>query len=140
VTGGLMLAWLSGVHRLFIAPSAPLHEAAYAGDLEALRRILDRDSAKLDQLATFKIDGRLSTITPLMWAVRGGQPESVQELLDRGADVNAVDGLGRTALHVAASAGHPGIVQQLLDAGADIDKVTPARSSALVIAVQMKQD
>ena len=41
------------------------------------------------------------------------------ELLHDGADVNALDGLGRTPLHVAARAGGVGVVRALLAAGAD---------------------
>jgi ankyrin repeat protein len=41
-------------------------------------------------------------------------------LLDRGADINAVNDKGDTAMHGAASAGFPTVVQLLADRGADI--------------------
>jgi ankyrin repeat protein len=41
-------------------------------------------------------------------------------LLDRGADINAVNDRGDTAMHGAASAGFPTVVQLLADRGADI--------------------
>jgi len=135
-----VIIWSLNIHRHFIAPSAPLHEAAFSGDLEAMDKFLDRDPAAINQLATFRLDPRLSTITPLMWAVRGGHEQAVQRLLDRGADPNIADHLSRTALHLAAWDGNVDIVQRLLAAGADVNAVTPAHSSALVFAVKGKHD
>ena len=40
-------------------------------------------------------------------------------LLDCGANIDAQDHMGCTALHVAAQAGHPEIVKLLLETGAD---------------------
>lgn len=140
VTGAALLLWVLGVHRLFFAPSAPLHEAAFSGDLEAIARLLDRDPSAKNELATFFVDPRRSTITPLMWAVEGGKAQSVRTLLDRGADVNITDRLGRTALHLAAGAGDAAIVRQLVDAGADISRRTPAHGSPLEIAVRGSHD
>ena len=56
-------------------------------------------------------------------AVRGGQTERVQALLDAGEDVNA-SGAGFTALTFAAMEGHTDIVQLLLDRGADVNAKT----------------
>ena len=44
-----------------------------------------------------------------------------RELLKNGADINAVDGFGRTALHVAAWEGHTDTVRELLGSGADVN-------------------
>lgn len=140
VTGVLILLWILGVHRLFIAPSAPLHEAAFFGDLKAIDRRLGRDPRALNELATFVVDPRRSTITPLMWAVQGRRAQSVQFLLDRGADVTVADHLGRTALHLAAEAGDADIVRRLVDAGANINQLSAAQASPLVIAVKGKHD
>ena len=140
VSGFALLFWVLGVHRLFIAPSAPLHRASHSGDLEAMARLLDRDPSALNELATFFVDPRRSTITPLMWAVRSQKSQSVRMLLDRGADVNIADQLGRTALHDAAKAGSTAIVRQLVDAGADINRLTKSGHSPLAIAVRAKHD
>lgn len=45
--------------------------------------------------------------------------EIVRMLLDAKADVHAVNGRGRTALHLASAAGNTAIVRLLLDRGAD---------------------
>ena len=47
--------------------------------------------------------------------------EAVKLLLELGADVNAVDGDGRTALHGAAHKGRNDVVQLLVDHGAKLD-------------------
>ena len=58
--------------------------------------------------------------TPLIEAVRGGDPAAVRTLLDRGADVDARAADGAAALHWAAYADDLAMVDLLLDAGADV--------------------
>lgn len=52
---------------------------------------------------------------------RGGNPQSVQALLDQGADVNITNYKGQTALHCAAKAGFVEPVRILLAHGADVN-------------------
>lgn len=54
-----------------------------------------------------------------MTAVQGGRPELVRFLLERGAQVNARDDRGFTALHRVAEQGDLPLVELLLDRGAD---------------------
>ncbi|XP_078509956.1 NF-kappa-B inhibitor delta [Lissotriton helveticus] len=49
--------------------------------------------------------------TPLLVATTANQPEIVHDLITLGADVNAVDQKGQTALHLAASYGFPDIIK-----------------------------
>ncbi len=63
--------------------------------------------------------------------------ESVKLLLKFGADVNAVDGAGETAMHGAAYRNHPRVVQLLADKGARVavwNKANKAGLTPLVIA------
>ncbi|SVB10261.1 uncharacterized protein METZ01_LOCUS163115, partial [marine metagenome] len=53
-----------------------------------------------------------------------GDTEQVRELLQGGADVNAAQGDGMTALHWTAEHGDPELAQILLYAGADLQPVT----------------
>lgn len=48
----------------------------------------------------------------------GGGQKTVERLVDAGADVNARNAQGRTALHVAANEGREGLVRYLLTRGA----------------------
>jgi ankyrin repeat protein len=65
--------------------------------------------------------------TPLIHVARVGDADLIDFLLDRGADINHRNRMGKTALLTAADAGHADIVRQLKAAGAkgkgkDIDE------------------
>ena len=55
--------------------------------------------------------------TPLMNAVQDGSVEKATYLLDEGADINAVDACGFTALHRAAEMGKAELVKILVARG-----------------------
>lgn len=58
--------------------------------------------------------------SPVADAAMRGDADAVRGLLARGADVNAAQGDGMTALHWSARNGDPSLVRLLLDAGADV--------------------
>ena len=107
-------------------PALTVHEAAAAGDLDALRAALP--SADLESVD-------LDYHTPLMLATLGGHAEAVRLLLAAGADVHATAGDPEVAadidpedepemslatpLHLGARSGDAETVRVLLDAGAD---------------------
>jgi len=62
--------------------------------------------------------------SPLVDAARRGEVELVRSMLDDGADVNAAQGDGLTALHASAERGHVEIARLLIAAGADLDAET----------------
>jgi len=51
--------------------------------------------------------------TPLIGCAKGGKLEAVEWLLEHGADINAEDQRGRTALEWARANGHPKVVEVL---------------------------
>jgi len=61
---------------------------------------------------------------PIVYASRGDNgehPEEIQKLLDAGADIEAVNAKGKTALHTAAKAGFAKVIKVLLENGADLE-------------------
>lgn len=67
-------------------------------------------------------------------AVYKGNILKVQTLLNKGADVNARDGLYNTALIIASQNGHTDIVKALLDKGADVNLKAINQVTALIYA------
>ena len=57
----------------------------------------------------------------MIWAADDGQANMVKILLEKGANVNAADNDGWTALMLASQGGHVDVVKALLDAGADVN-------------------
>lgn len=112
------------------AGSTPLLSAAKTQDVALMRMLLDRHA---DPNKATTVD----RFTPLMAALSGGGGGrgagrggrggaanplgAVQLLIERGADVNAVNSRGLTALHYAAKAGNDQAIQLLSDHGARLD-------------------
>ena len=63
-------------------------------------------------------------------------PGRVLALIDQGADVNARNHKGLTALHCAAKAGFTDIVALLLAHGAEVDAVDAAGETPLAAAIR----
>ncbi len=71
-------------------------------------------------------------ITPLMYAAENGSVEAMRLLLDRGADVNAQNAFGSTALMWSVS--DAAKVRLLLDHGAEVSTAARSGRTALIIA------
>ncbi|MGH9332103.1 MAG: ankyrin repeat domain-containing protein, partial [Vicinamibacterales bacterium] len=113
------------------AGATPLYRATRATDLQTVRALVDR-GANVSQGAR---DGS----TPLMIASgfgvraatdddeftdlgpRADPLDAAKLFVEKGADVNAVNNLGNTALHYAAQQGNERIVEFLIGKGAKLD-------------------
>jgi hypothetical protein len=60
-------------------------------------------------------------MTPLMLAAVNNIPANVKCLVKMGANINAVNSNGTSALHMACVKGHHQVVRSLLESGADVD-------------------
>lgn len=117
---GIMLlaaaALATALIRRADAPPGPVLLAAAHNDVPKLKRLL-ASGLRIDE--RFTVGSADYNTTALMWAAARGNLEVVQALLDAGAQIDAIDGDGRTALRVAAEHGRDRIVELLLQHGAD---------------------
>jgi ankyrin repeat protein len=91
----------------------PLHEAAFAGNLEEVRRLLEEGTA----VDVPDPEGR----TALMWASFNGHTAVDALLLEKGAAIDAREANGRTALMYASSGPFVETVGLLLEKGAQVN-------------------
>jgi ankyrin repeat protein len=106
-------------------PSQDFYNAIRTNDLAKLRTLLTAGATA----ANTKDD---HGVTPLMNAASAGSLDAMKLLIDKGADVNAVNMFGSTALIWSAT--DPAKVKLLLDHGANAKAVTKQGRTALQVA------
>lgn len=97
----------------YITAATGIRELITSGRVEAVRMWLAAGS-DVNEI------GDIQRSTPLSQAANWGQNEIVRLLLEKGADVEAVDRRQARALHYAARAGNEDILKMLLEKYADI--------------------
>ena len=138
----------------------PLHYAAATGDKDMVKALLragcdaavksnddkaqtpaalaeeeeNEDVAEMLSAASVPPSERLRS------ACESGDAEAVEASLEAGADVNAADGEGWTALHFAASEGHASIVKTLVDRGADVSKQNEDGETPKMLAEELDDE
>jgi hypothetical protein len=109
IDGGQLTIGAGGGVEVVGRRRQPIHDAAAAGDLAAVRaRVEDGDDPDMQDEA----GGR-----PLHDAAAAGSVDVARWLISVGADPTAEDDAGRTPRTVAASAGHDALVDALRLAG-----------------------
>jgi ankyrin repeat protein len=101
-----------------------LYVAIRGNDLAGLKALLDQG------INANTADRR--QITPLMYAAEIGSLEAMKVLVDHGADVNAQNAFGSTALMWSVTDSRK--VRLLLDHGADVNQTAKSGRTALIIA------
>jgi ankyrin repeat protein len=122
----LLLATLAVPCRSLAASEGSLITAIRSNDVTAVRSALGKGHVELiaDNTGT----------TPLMYAALVGGPQIIRLLLDHGAQVNASNRFGATALMWASSRTEN--VRTLLECGADVKARTSNGGTALVVATR----
>src|SRR5690606_4588657 len=98
------------------------------GRPEAVRVLLERGA---DPNAVESFRGQ----TALMWAAGAGNTQTIDLLVEHGADVDAASSAGFTALLFAVREARLAAVEALIGHGADVDAVAPDGTSALNVAI-----
>ena len=108
--------------------NSPLHYAAWHGQIEVARALLDRGAA----VAPRGRDG----LTPLHFAAWGRSGDVANLLIARGASVSAVSQEGITPLHYAVQNHSLKIAKALLEKGASASPDIPGNETLLHYAVR----
>ena len=113
--------------------STALHQAARSGAVDVAMLLLKHKAdvdTSIEREASFvrvERDGSLAHHrprptamkgTPIHWAAYHNRPEVAKVLIEAGANVNADDGYGNTAVHFAAQAGNLDLIRTLVASGA----------------------
>ena len=113
----------------FAASTAPLADAAEAGDRVKIRALLQQ---RVD-VNTPQADG----MTALHWAAYQDDQAIAELLLRAGANVKAANRYGVTPLSLACTNGNGTMVELFLQAGADANTVLPGGETALMTAARV---
>ena len=117
------------------AAETSIHRAAMQGDLAAVKKLLEQNPALLE--ARDDEEG----VTPLAYAAGFGHMEVLEFLVARGANVNARDPRGLSALHLTVYTGQTQALRFLLDKGADVRAPGPSGMGSLHwAATAMRKD
>ncbi|MBI4265267.1 MAG: ankyrin repeat domain-containing protein [Acidobacteria bacterium] len=113
------------------AGATPLYRATRATDLATVRLLLDhgadpgqpaRDgSTPLMVASGFGVRARAADDEFTEAGPRADPLDAIKLFVEKGADVNAVNALGNTALHYAATLGSERMIRYLVGAGASLD-------------------
>jgi ankyrin repeat protein len=149
--GATALAWVAGT------PAPQMPENWQGADMEEQHRAIIRDLRKagahidlaeallLDDFPTVRAMLAAGCDTTgrgpngeslLMIAAKKGQNDIVQDLLDRGGDVNTHDRYKTTPLMIAAERGHTETIQLLLAHGAEVNARDFEGRTALMLAIR----
>jgi ankyrin repeat protein len=114
-----------------------LHAAAFSGNLEVVRKLIEYDPACINDREE---DGGE---TPLYWASEGRNSKAVSVvrlLLEHGADINVQNDNDRTPLFWASYNGALEVVRVLLEHGADVGVKSKYGATALQFAAGSGRD
>jgi len=99
-----------------------IFSAMATGDLQTMRALVEQEPDVLERRLTTGHDGE----TPLQFAIAQNRLDILDVLIELGADLDATDSKGQTALEFALLRGHRAAADRLAAAGARPPKPSPA--------------
>jgi len=97
-----------------------IHWCATHNEVNILKKLLETNENIDIDMKDFLSDGE-KDCTALHWAAQEGNIPIARVLFEKGADINAKNASGQTALIISAAEGNKDFVKFLLDLGADIN-------------------
>lgn len=113
------------------ASITPLFLAARRGASGVVSVLLKEGQANADARSFY--EGSYG-VSPLHVAAKEGHVDVIRLLVEAGADMNAIDEIGKTPLDYAVIRGHLGAIQMLVEAGADIQATDLYRQTPCAFA------
>lgn len=141
---------------------AALHKAVFSGSFDKVKLLIDKgvrvdvqDKHELtplfyavmnndDKMIKFLVEIGNADVNlgkynnPLGMAISRGRMELAEYLIDKGADINRQDNIGRTFLHEAAKDGNLAAVKFLVEKGARLDVLDKWNDTPLHVAANVK--
>ncbi len=147
-------------NRLGIRKMTPLHIAAVEGDVEAFELLADAGGhanvlgRNMEHLLHYAAEGGSPEIvaqtlamdpkainarskqgdTPLMAACQHASREVIEQLIEAGATLDAIDDINRTAVHFAVIGRNLPAIDALVEAGADLNVRSTEEMSPLILS------
>lgn len=115
-TGKIILLILTLIVFSQLAAAQNIFDAVDKGDIKKVEILLKDNPGCIEQRE------EKFGFTPLHKAASKGQTDICKLLIEKGADIHAIDNSHRTPLHLASSNGHIGVTKLLIGKGADIYK------------------
>ncbi|RBA10433.1 hypothetical protein FPRO05_05022 [Fusarium proliferatum] len=106
---------------------SPFVFAAYYGLTDTVAHLIGEGSFNMYDRAS-------ANSTPLYWACISGKKDTVELLVDNGAEINVRCHLGQAPLHISVESGENEITEFLISKGADVSVVDDYGRTALTIA------
>jgi ankyrin repeat protein len=113
----------------FLTGCQGIQSAARDGNIDHIKTLL-AFGANIDDTIWFKDQG-----TALHWAADAGQTETVEFLIEKGADVNVESEASESPLFYAARSGHADIVKLLLENGAYVSGTESGRGDKVPLVL-----
>ncbi len=119
----------------FAADHSDLAEALKAGDEKLIEQLMQDKNIHINDEIDFYDGENQHSMTPFMRIAQYGHTHLIKSFIENGADINATNCYGYTALIYAAKSGHTEMVARLITYRANLDEQDVYSHLPLVVAI-----